>query len=211
MTTIDLRRDDRVLRVTLDRPHALNAIDEEMLAGLAEVVRIARTDAGLRAVVISGRGEAFCVGLDVDLLERAFADVAYFRDVLERFNRTLLDLEELDVPVVAAVNGTTRAGGFELVLACDLVLIVEEARIGDVHTRFGVMPGGGATQRAPRKLGPQRAAELIMTSRWLTGAEAVAYGIALRAVPRARLDAAVDEFVGALVDTSRSSIGAVKR
>jgi enoyl-CoA hydratase/carnithine racemase len=210
MTALRRQVQDRVLHVTIDRPESLGAVDEAVLEGLEAAIAAVRADRRLRALVITGTGDAFCVGLDLGLLRRAFGDLAYFRAVLERFNALLFDLEALDVPVLAAVNGLTRAGGFELLLACDLVLVAEDARIGDVHTRFGVLPGGGATQRAPRKLGSQRARELILTARWLTGREAVDYGIALRAVPRDALDGAVDELLAGLVDKPRDCLGAAK-
>jgi enoyl-CoA hydratase/carnithine racemase len=200
----------RVARVTLSRPEVLNAVNEDVLQGLAEAISAVGRTPSVRALVIRGSGGAFCVGLDTELLKRAFADHGYFRDVLVRYNKVLLDVERLDVPVIAAVDGVARAGGFELLLACDLVVAAEDARIGDVHTRFGVMPGGGSTHRAIRKLGDQRARELIFTSRWLSGAEAAGYGIAMRAVPPAGLDAAVDELVASLIDKPRSCLAAVK-
>jgi enoyl-CoA hydratase/carnithine racemase len=114
------------------------------------------------------------------------------------------------VPVVAAVNGLARAGGLELMLACDLVLIADEARVADHHLAFGIVPGGGSTQRLPRKVGAQRAREIIFTARWLTGAEAVEAGLALRSVPRAGLDAAVEELVARLRPLSRPCLAATK-
>jgi enoyl-CoA hydratase/carnithine racemase len=152
----------------------------------------------------------FCVGLDLDLLTRAFADLGYFGSVLERFNAALHDIESLDVPVIAAVNGLTRAGGFELLLACDLVLAADEARIADHHAAFGMMPGGGATQRLPRKIGDQRARALLLTARWLGGAEAVGWGLALDSVPRAQLAGRVDALTAELVDKPRACAGAIK-
>jgi enoyl-CoA hydratase/carnithine racemase len=148
--------------------------------------------------------------MDLACLERGFRDHAYFRSFLERLAAVLLRMEALPVPVVCAVNGLTRAGGFEIVLASDLVLIANEARIADDHGRFAVLPGGGATQRAPRKLGWQRAADLILTARWIDGPGAVEYGIALRSVPRADLPAAVEELVDRLRGKSRAFLGAAK-
>jgi enoyl-CoA hydratase/carnithine racemase len=130
--------------------------------------------------------------------------------VLRRFGGVLRGLEALPVPVVAAVGGLARAGGFELILACDLAVAADEARIGDVHTSFGVPPGGGSTQRAPRRLGPQRAAELIFTGRWLSGTEAAAYGLALVSVPRAGLDAAVEEVLDQLRAKPRPALATAK-
>ena len=211
MAAVRIETVDRIVSATIMRPSSLNAIDEEVLAGLERARRQVDEDADARALVITGAGErAFCVGLDLDLLERGFTDLAYFRDVLDRLNAVLFGLEALEVPVVAAVNGLTRAGGFELLLACDLVVVVEEARIGDGHLEAGVVPGGGGSQRAPRRLGGQRARELLLTGRWLSGHEAVEAGLALRAVPRAGLVDAVETLVAPMRSRSRSAMGVVK-
>jgi enoyl-CoA hydratase/carnithine racemase len=201
---------DHAAYVTLDRPHALNAIDEEVLSGLADALRAVVHDESVKALVITGAGDAFCVGLDIDLLHRAFADLAYFGDVVERLKRVLLSIETSPVPVIAAVNGLARAGGFELILACDLAIVADDARIGDTHLAFGIVPGGGATVRAPRKLGPQRARELIFTGRWMDGREAVQSGLALRSVPRTALDDAVEEVIARLRPLSRLCLAATK-
>lgn len=201
---------ERIAHVTLDRPAALNGIDEAMLRALPDVLARVRDDASVKALVIAGAGDAFCVGLDIGLLGRAFEDPDYFRDVVERLKGIFLDLEALPVPVVAAVNGLARAGGFELTLASDLVIVAEEARIGDTHLAFGIVPGGGATVRAPRKLGHQRARELLLSGRWMTGTEAAEVGLALRAVPRASLEAAVEELVAPFRRLSRAALGATK-
>jgi enoyl-CoA hydratase/carnithine racemase len=200
-----LEHHERVAYLTLQRPAALNAIDEPMLAALE------RDDEQVKALVVTGAGDVFCVGLDVQLLERGFADHEYFRGVLERFRRLLLDVEALPFPVIAAVNGLARAGGFEFALACDLVLIADEARVADHHMSFGIVPGGGATQRAARKLGDQRARELIFTARWVAGPEAVDIGLALRSVPRAQLASAAEELTSVFRSRSRPCLAATKQ
>ena len=201
---------DRVGYATLNRPHALNAIDEGVLGDLAALLPQVADDQGVKALVFSGAGEVFSVGLDLGLLQKAFGDTTYFRDVLERFKTVLLGIEALPVPVVAAVNGLARAGGFELMLACDFVLIADEAKIGDTHLAFGILPGGGASQRLPRLIGRQRARELILTGRWIMGPEAVSLGLALRSVPRASLPDAVEELVARFRTLSRATLGATK-
>lgn len=202
--------DASVATITLDRPRALNAVDEEMLAELDQAVGSVADDERVKAVLVTGAGEAFCVGLDLGLLERAFADPAYFRTVLERFKGVLIAIEALPVPVIAAVNGVARAGGFELLLACDIVLAAEQARIGDTHLAFGIVPGGGATQRAPRKLGWQRAIELILSGRWMDGGEAARIGLALRAVDGARLMDDARALAASFASLSRPCIAATK-
>src|SRR5687768_13796546 len=133
METVSLTVTDRVATATLNRPDAMNAIDEAVLGGLAAVIERVREDSSIKALIVTGAGDAFCVGLDIGLLGRAFAEPPYFEDVLRRLKDLLRSLESLPVPVIAAVNGLARAGGFELLLACDLVLVANEARIGDNH------------------------------------------------------------------------------
>jgi len=208
--TVRREERDRVLWLTLNRPRALNAVDEAMLDGLERGLAQVESSEDVRALVITGAGDAFSVGMDLACLDHGFADREWFRSFLERFNAALLALEHLPVPTVAAVNGLTRAGGFEILLACDLAVCADEARIADNHTPFGVMPGGGATQRAPRRLGMQRAKELIFSGRWLQGQEAEQLGIVLRSVPRVGLEAAVEELVGHFRDKSRDCLAATK-
>lgn len=201
---------DRIGYLTLNRPRAMNALDEAMLKALPETIAAAGADTSLKALVITGAGDAFCVGLDIDLLTRAFDDLSYFRDVLERFKQLLLGIESAPLPVIAAVNGLARAGGFELILASDLVIAADEARISDNHLAFGILPGGGATQRAPRRLGTLKARELIFTGRWMSGGEAADAGLALKSVPLAELGIAVEELVGQLRPLSRPCLADTK-
>lgn len=201
---------DRVAYVTLDRPGALNAFDDGQITDLMQAGLAVRDDPGVKALVITGAGDAFSVGLDIDLLGRAFADPPYFREVLTRLRRTFLVIEQAPVPTIAAVNGLARAGGFELMVACDMAIVADEARIGDTHLSFGIMPGGGATARLPRRVGHQRARELILTGRWLEPGEAVSIGLALRSVPRARLGEAVEALVARIRPLSRAALAATK-
>jgi enoyl-CoA hydratase/carnithine racemase len=201
---------DRVWYVQFTNPRELNGITEDVIEHLEGVCDAIERDETARALMITGIDDVFCVGLHLRVLDRAFGDHAYFRYVLERYNGLLFRLEALPVPVIAAVNGTCRAGGFELMLATDLVLAADEARIGDVHVPFGVMPGGGSTQRLPRVVGMQRAKDLILTGRWLDGREAAAIGLALQSRPLAELDAAVEDLVNSFRKESRACLAEVK-
>ncbi len=209
--TLDYSIRERIAYVRFTTPQQLNSIDEARLSDLRAVVEAVQADAEIRALTITGEGKAFCVGLNYDLLQRAFDDIDYFESVVRRFNDILLDLESLPVPVIAAVNGYARAGGIELALACDFILMADEAKIGDVHTQYGVMPGGGATQRLPRRIGEQQAKALIYMANWLTGPEAVACGLALRSVPLAELPAAVETMLETLRHRPRALSAALKR
>ncbi|GHH81118.1 hypothetical protein GCM10018793_37880 [Streptomyces sulfonofaciens] len=192
--TILFERVDGVAWVTLNRPERLNATTERMHHELLDVFARVADDGTTRALVLTGAGDrAFCIGSDLGFLSEVLAgeeaDTELFAAYLERLNRVVFALERLPMPTIAMVQAKARASGFEMVMACDLVLIADEAKIGDVHTPYGHMPGAGATHRTVRKMGLQPAMELLMTGRWLSAAEAVEKGVALRAVPRAHLRA----------------------
>jgi enoyl-CoA hydratase len=112
--------------------------------------------------------------------------------------------------VIAVIHGFALAGGLELALACDLAIASEDARIGDQHVNFGLMPGGGSTQRLPRRIGMQRAMELLTTGRWLSGTQAKEWGLVLEAVPSDELDQKLDELVTPLRAKSRAGLGWIK-
>jgi len=201
-----------VLRLTLNRPHARNATTPTMFDEIDAVLERVERDDSIKVLVITGAGEDFCIGSDLAFLKKRFSapGLAMFRDYLVRISGLFDRLERAPVPTLAVVNGRARAGGFELILACDFVVVAESAKIGDVHTPYGHMPGAGATQRCPRKIGYQKALELILTGRWLTGREAVEYGIALKAVPLMELEREAQKLIGALTDKTRESMRHIK-
>ncbi|TQM66440.1 short chain enoyl-CoA hydratase [Actinomadura hallensis] len=211
LETMTLEVRDRVARITFTCPESLNSLTAQALDDLEAAIGAAEADPEARVLVIGGTGRAFTVGLDLALLDEAFADPAVWERTANRLASLTLRLERLSMPVIAAVNGLARAGGFELLLACDLVLIADSARIADAHAEFGVIPAGGSTARLPRIVGRQRAREIFLTGRWIDAAEAVDLGIALEAVPAAELDAAADALAARLARQSRACMAAMKR
>lgn len=151
--------------VTLNRPQHLNALSVALIETLATVTDAVAADPSCRAMVITGAGTAFCAGGDLKefrgMLEDGLADrlEAFVRSISALFAR----IEALSIPVIAAVNGTAVAGGLELILCCDIVLAADGAMIGDGHVRYGVLPGGGAAARLPRKIPINKAAELFLS------------------------------------------------
>jgi enoyl-CoA hydratase/carnithine racemase len=211
LSSLRYEKTGRVGVMTFDTPATLNAISELRLREMEWLLTEIEADADLGALVLTGGdGQAFCVGLDLDLLERAFDDSLYFETVVRRLHVIVSRLEALPIPTIAAVNGLTRAGGFELTMGCDFVLIADEARYGDVHTDAGVLPAA-ASLRLKRRIGEQRAKEMIWTARWFNGPEAVAAGLALRSVPRAQLQAEALAFAARLTDKPRAVLAASKR
>jgi enoyl-CoA hydratase/carnithine racemase len=211
MTTVRTSTDDQVLYVTLDGPGSMNSLTPPVLQELDDAIAVVERDRSLRAIVITGTGKAFSVGMDIDFLGECFADPAgVFLPFIRRFHEVLLRLENCGVPSIAVVNGLARAGGFELLLACDFVIAADEAKVGDTHSQFGMIPGAGASVRAPRKVGDQRARELLLAGRWLTGPEMVQWGLAVASVPRDDLAAETDRLLAGIRGRSRRVLGDIK-
>lgn len=154
-----------IATLTLDRPDSMNALSETMMRSLERQVRVVATLPGLRAVILTGTGRAFCAGGDLLEFEAALrAGGTKLVDTL-RYNQDVIQMiEDLPVPVIGAANGTTVAGGLELLLACDIILAAEGARMGDGHAKYGIVPAGGATVRLVERIGRSRAARLFYTA-----------------------------------------------
>jgi enoyl-CoA hydratase/carnithine racemase len=170
-----------VAEIMLDRPEVMNALSTAMGARLAAVCAELAADHGIRAVVLSAAGRAFCVG--ADLKERAAMSDADFMAQRPVFRAAFGGVLALPQPVIAAVHGYALGGGCELALSCDLIVADETAEFGLPETTVGLVPGGGGTQLALRRLGPGRAADLVLTGRRIGAAEAERIGLADRLVP----------------------------
>lgn len=212
MTEVSYAVHDQVMRVLLDGEDTLNSLTPHTIAQLNTMLQAAEADTSLRAVVVRGAGtRAFCVGMDIAFLADCFGDPeGVFVPFLESYHATLLRLENLPVPVVAQIDGLGRAGGFELILACDIVMTADDAKVGDAHVSFGVPPGAGASQRAVRKLGDQRAKALMLRPTWLDGPTMVQWGLALSSHPAAELESAVESFVSDMCGQSRPAMAITK-
>ena len=209
-TNIKLERGNAVATIRLNRPDALNALSPELLQEFSAAVVEVRADQSIKALVVRGEGRAFCSGADLISMDESFADQSRLSRYLDQGNACFSQLEELPVPVIALVHGFVLAGGLELMLACDMTIAAEDARIGDQHVNFGLMPGGGSTQRLPRRIGMQRAMELLTTGRWLSGVEAAEWGLVMRAVPVETLDQELEALLYPLRTKSRPGLGWIK-
>jgi enoyl-CoA hydratase len=210
MASVRATGDGPIGRITLDRPEVYNAITVELAGELERAVRGLAEDA--RVIVIRGAGGNFCAGGDVDELERLrAAGEGALRELFAGFHAACAAIADVPVPVIAAVEGVAVAGGFELMLASDIAIVREDARLADIHSNFGMVPGGGSTQRLPRLAGTQRALGLILSGERITGAQAVAWGIAYRAFPADDFDAGVEAFAAALAEKEPSALARSKR
>ncbi|MDR5734334.1 enoyl-CoA hydratase/isomerase family protein [Caballeronia sp. LZ025] len=161
--------------LTMDRPAAMNSLNREMAAGLTAQLKAWRNDDAVRVVVLTGNGRAFCAGADlIEAAEPPHPDKREFLELIVEFFDTLRAFPK---PVIAAVNGLALAGGLEVVMACDVVLAAESARLGDAHSNFGVFPGAGGAAILPRKVPPNVARYLLFTGDSMTAAELKGYGL----------------------------------
>ena len=153
-------RKGAVALLTLSRPDVLNALDRALLEAIESAVAEVAADSGVRALVVTGEGRAFCAGADIEAM-RAMGPLE--AEAFSRLgHRSLGALEELPIPTVAAVNGFALGGGCELACACDWIYAIRKARFGQPEVNLGLIPGFGGTSRLPRRVGVGWARELVM-------------------------------------------------
>jgi len=205
-----VERAGAVVTLTLNRPEARNALDTETLRALARAVRDVRRAGDVRSVVLTGAGDkAFSAGADVGAMAAMTAAEghAYSRLGHEVFAR----LEELDVPVVAALNGVALGGGLELALACDLIVASERARLGQPEINLGLIPGFGGTQRLALRIGLARTRELVYLGHVIPAEEGYRIGLVNRVVPADRLRAEAAELGATLAAKAPVAMRQAKR
>jgi len=193
-----------IATVTLNRPEKLNALNRELRAEFCRTMQELRADKEAGAVIITGAGRAFCAGLDLRELGSS--------GIRDEGNATFITvIEDMEVPVIAAVNGFAVTGGFELALACDMIIAAEEAQFADTHARVGVMPGGGMSARLPRAIGIRKAKELSLTGNYLGAREAERMGLVNRVVPRDQVLAAAQELAAQILGANQGIVRQMKR
>jgi enoyl-CoA hydratase len=200
----------QVATVTLNRPEQMNPLDWSTVKELGACMEALEDDPAIRAIVITGKGRAFSAGGDLKSYLNLYKNQEAFHRFLRDLHAVLDRIERSARVVIAAVNGHCLAGGLELMLACDLVVASEDARIGDAHLNFGQVPGGGGSQRLPRAIGVLRAKQLFFTGDWISGREAERIGLVNRAVPAAELMMAVNDLAGKIVTKSPAGLRSIK-
>ncbi len=191
-----------------NRPEQMNAITTAMQVALLEALDRAEADPNIVAIVLTGNGRAFMAG--ADLKEYAALDQVGFRAFQERGRRVYERIEQNRKLVVAAVNGYALGGGFEMVLAADLVVAERSAKLGLPEVKLGLVPGGGGTQRLARKIGPNRALELLVTGQARSAEELHQWGLVNRLAERDVL-AATEAFLEPVLERPVAAVLELKR
>ena len=199
--------DGPVATLTLDRPEALNALTVAVKVALREALERIAADRTVRVVILTGAGRAFCAGLDLkELGSRDSQPLGAFTDA-----DMMAAIRGFPGPVIGAVNGFAITGGFELALACDLLIASSEARFADTHARVGILPGWGLSQKLPRLIGIGRAKELAFTGNFIGAEQALAWGLVNRVVAPAELLATCRQLAADMLSCDAVSLRGYKQ
>jgi enoyl-CoA hydratase/carnithine racemase len=207
---IELQFDGGVARLTFSRADKLNPLDWETVRELKDAIADIEAHREVFAVVITGHGRSFSAGGDLEGYLTLYRKPEQFAAFLDDFYKMLTAIEASEKIYVSAVNGVCVAGGIELLLACDLAIAADTARIGDGHLNFGQLPGAGSSQRLPRAVGLLRAKHLMLTGELLCAADAQQIGLVNEVVPAAELNAAVNRLLDKMRDKSRVGLSSAK-
>lgn len=196
--------------LTLNRPAALNTLGPTLLDAILAALADAAEDSSVAAVVITGAGRAFCAGADLEHVQAKIADGGQM-SFLAGVNAVFNTLEAFPKPTIAAVNGITAAGGLELLLCCDFAVAASSARIGDAHANYGLLPGGGASIRLPRRVNLTVAKYLLYTGKLLPAEDLTGSGLLLDVVADHKLGDTVEALVADLSEKSPLAFARVKQ
>ncbi|HEX2173799.1 MAG TPA: enoyl-CoA hydratase-related protein [Dehalococcoidia bacterium] len=211
--TIVYDKREAIATVTLNRPQVYNALSvrmgEEFCAALADVAG----DPAIRAVVLTGVGNAFCSGGDLKAANEARARgeaVDYFRRLTDAFHRMIIDMRRLPKPILGSLNGPAGGGGFSLALACDLRIASDRCRLKQGYTSAGLTPDGGWTAVAPHLIGLAKASELVYLDPVISAEEALRLGLVNSVVTAEELPSETERLARQLADGPTQSFGRVK-
>jgi len=193
----------RVGLITLNRPKALNALNDALMNELGEALAEFDSDEGIGAIVVTGSDKAFAAGADIGAMKVwGYMDVYKGEFVTRNWER----MKSVRKPVIAAVAGYALGGGCELAMMCDIIFAAEGAKFGQPEIKLGIIPGAGGTQRLPRAIGKAKAMDLVLTGRMMDAAEAERAGLVSRVVPAERL---LEEALAAAAQIAEFSLPSV--
>lgn len=198
-----------VKRITFNHPARRNAIDFDTIRLFAEAIKRSAED-DTRVVVITGSGDSFCAGADLQSLRSDAADHDVTTDLREGVNPGVLAMRSLPKPIIARVHGHAAGVGCNYALAADIIIASDQSFFGQVFIKIGLMPDGGGTYFLPRLVGYNRAFELMATGDPIPAQQAFELGMINRVVPAAELDAAVDALVGRLANAPAIALAKIK-
>ena len=212
--TILVDKKDKIARITLNRPSALNAINEQMGEELNLALKEVEKDPETRCVIITGAGRAFSAGEDVSGLKERYAgdtQPSLGDHLRKKYHPIIMRIRNMEKPIIARINGVAAGSGASIALACDIRIASDEAGLKQAFIGVGLVPDSGSSYFLTRTIGAGRALELIMTGRALGSKEAENLGLVNKTVPASELDNTVDEMAAKLANGPTKALGLSKR
>lgn len=212
LKTIKIEKEDGVGKIILNRPEKRNAINIDMFVEVGEAARIVSDDPEIKVVIVTGAGLAFSAGIDFNAVVNLGGSTSQdFRRLGRRIQIGWSLLENIEKPVIAAINGPAIGGGLEIALCCDIRIAADNSIMGIPEVCLGIVPDLGGAQRLPRVIGLGRAKELIFTGRLIDAAEAERIGLVNKVVPADKLMEAATELAKEIMDNGLIAIGLAKK
>jgi enoyl-CoA hydratase/carnithine racemase len=213
MSELDYRVESGIATITLNRPERKNAFTLEMIDTWVSVLGQAGSDPDIQVLVLTGAGDAFCSGVDLDQRTGTKPETPIARKLMltERVHRVPLAMEDLDKPVIAAINGVAVGAGLDMALMCDLRIMARSARLSEGYIRVGMVPGDGGCYYLPRLVGVAKALELLWTGDFVSAAEAERIGLVNSVVDDSQLAAATTVLARKIADAHPMAIRMIKR
>jgi 2-(1,2-epoxy-1,2-dihydrophenyl)acetyl-CoA isomerase len=216
--TVLLHKKDMIATITLNRPESNNAFDYAMMEAIDDAINDVAADKGVRVVIITGAGKAFCAGGDISYLGTLVEGRSEFArtvigDVVKGIGHmptVVLKIRNMTKPVIAAVNGIAAGGGMGLALACDMRIVSEKARFSTIFIKRGVIPDCAASYNLPRLIGMARACELVLTGKIINAQEADRIGLVNKVVPHDELTKATLELASEIAKNPPLAVGLAK-
>lgn len=208
---LDLSRKDGISVLRLNRPDRFNSWNSEMRHEMADAVAELAADDGTRVVIITGTGRAFSAGEDVGgMKELTDIGTRGFRRVARNIHNVFDEIEAMEVPVIAAINGVAAGGGMELALSCDFRIASDSARVGFPENNVGLIPGSGGCSRLVKLIGPAKTKRLVMLGEMIPASKALEYGLVEEVVPGDDLISHATEFAARLAAKPPLALGMAK-
>ena len=212
MTTLLTALQSATLTISLNRPERANAFNFEMIRELQEALKDAETDSQVRCVVLTGVGSSFCAGHDItEMLAAQSQDISYRKHLEETYNPLILQIRQLEKPVIAAVNGPVAGAGLGVALACDMRIASETALFTVGFTGIGLVPDSGVSLLLPALIGLGRATEFTFTNQPIPPAQALEWGMVNQVVPEDELAEVVGKLAAGLAAGPTGAYGLTKR
>jgi 2-(1,2-epoxy-1,2-dihydrophenyl)acetyl-CoA isomerase len=209
--SIEIRIENKVAWITLNRPEVFNSFNREMALLLQKTLDNCNADAAIRAIVITGNGKAFCAGQDLKEVTDPELNPGFRKILEEHYNPIIQKIRTIEKPIIAAVNGVAAGAGANIALACDIVVTTDHASFIQAFSKIGLIPDSAGTFFLPRLIGFQRATALMMLGDKVTAAEALNMGLIYKILPVAFFEEETMELAITLANMPTKALGLTKR